>query len=316
MDEKIKLSIIIVSYNTCDILRGCLESIYVNRPCGGFEVFVVDNNSVDGSPEMVALEFPQVGLIRNAENKGFAAANNQALRLCCGDSILLLNSDTLVIADVLDRSLSYLQENSDVGAMGCRVLNRDGSLQYTCFRWPSLAVLFITASGLALVPFKSLKGYERMRWWKRDTACEVDAITGCYLMLRREVLLAVGELDEDFFFYGEETDWCRRIQRAGYKTVLAPVGEIIHLGGASGEAASPQRRVMLISALVLLHKKHSGILSAVLALLILFFGELLRGIVCGLAGVVCGKKILRRGVNHFKICLGFGAVLRKIIDKR
>lgn len=264
------LSIVIVEWNTIDLLRDCLRSVYDN--CGGIdiEVIVVDNASVDGSPEMVEAEFPQVIQIRNTDNRGFAAANNQGFELCTGRHILLLNSDTYVLGNVLKQSVSYLDANPNVGAMGCRVLNPDRTMQRTCSMWPRLLDLFFMSSGLWKLKRPRVFGRYQMTHWQRNTERDVEVISGCYLMLRRSVLEQVGPLDEDFFFFGEETDWCRRMRDAGWRLMFAPVGEIVHYGSASARKLNHRRDLMLTDATIRLHRKHGGAVAATTAWAILF----------------------------------------------
>ncbi len=251
------LSVIIVNWNGIGILRDCLRSVFDNSSANEAEVIVIDNASEDGSQEMVESEFPSVALIKNTVNRGFAAANNQGLAVANGRYLLLLNTDTVVLGDALQRSVAYMEQHQDVGAFGCRVLNPDRTMQPTCFRYPSLFNLALWATGLTALP-GSFFGRQTYRGWERDTDRDVDVVTGCYLMIRREVFEAVGPLDEQFFFFGEETDWCTSIARAGWKVRFAPVGEIIHIGNVSGKKHSHRRDFMLASGYVRLHRKHSG----------------------------------------------------------
>jgi len=256
------LSIVIVNWNTRQMLQDCLTSVFAGLGSLDAEVFVVDNASEDGSPEMVAAEFPGVILLRNAENRGFAAANNQALRLCKGRYMLLLNSDTLVHGDVLGASRDYMEANPDVGVMGCRVLNADGSLQITCSRYPSLLNLLLLTTGAAKLGGPAFLDRYQMTRWDRTDARPVEVVSGCYMFARAEAVNAVGLLDESFFFYGEETDWCRRFADHGWRLDFAPVGTITHFGGGSVRRLSHRRDVMLTEATVRLHHKHGGLLAA------------------------------------------------------
>lgn len=265
MSPRPDISVVIVNWNTIGLLRDVLASTYANLGAITAQVIVVDNASSDGSADMVAAEFPQTVLIRNADNRGFAAANNQGFEIATGRHILLLNSDTIVLGDVLTASVRYLDSHPKVGAMGCRVLNLDRTMQRTCSMWPSHLNLILQTSGLwklkrprALVPFF---GRYQMMDWQRDSERPVESISGCYLMLRREVLEEVGPLDEDFFFFGEETDWCRRISDAGWQLMFAPVGEIVHYGSASARKLNHKRDLMLTDATVRLHRKHGGALA-------------------------------------------------------
>lgn len=264
------LSIVIVEWNTIDLLRDCLRSVYENCTGLDVEVVVVDNASVDGSPEMVEAEFPQVIQIRNTENRGFAAANNQGFERCTGRHVLLLNSDTYVLGGVLKQSVAYLDSHPNVGAMGCRVLNPDRTMQRTCSMWPRLLDLFFMSSGLWKLKRPRIFGRYQMTHWKRNSEREVEVISGCYLMVRQSVLEQVGPLDEDFFFFGEETDWCRRMRDAGWSLMFAPVGEIVHYGSASARKLNHRRDLMLTDATIRLHRKHGGAVAAVTAWAILF----------------------------------------------
>ncbi|MCA3572326.1 MAG: glycosyltransferase family 2 protein [Aestuariivirga sp.] len=263
------LSVVIVSWNTQSMLRDCLESLFDSGTRSTLEVFVVDNGSTDGSPEMVEAAFPDVKLIRNNKNRGFAAANNQALGVATGRHLLLLNSDTLVHHGVIDASIDYLDRNPEVGVMGCRVLNADGTVQTTCSQFPTLSNLVLLTTGLFKVPGLSAAKRYRMDDWQRDDERDVDVVSGCYLMTRRDATEAVGLLDEDFFFFGEETDWCRRFLAHGYAVRFAPVGTITHFGGGSSKSLNSKRDLMLSEATVRLHRKHGGLISAAAAWLIL-----------------------------------------------
>jgi hypothetical protein len=265
----IDLSILIISCNTCDLTLACLRSLLESSCDLQTEIFVVDNASTDGSVEAIVGEFPQVRVIANRQNRGFAAANNQALQLAAGRCILLLNSDTVVLGDVLSRSVQYLDANPDVGAMGCRVLNPDRSLQPTCFQFPTLLNLSLLVSGLDRLPRPKFLGRFHMRGWARDHERDVEVVTGCYLMVRRAAIERVGHLDESFFFCGEETDWCRRFKADGWKVRFAPVGEIIHVGNASGRQHGFRRDLMLSQGMVRLHQKHTGMLAAMVAWILL-----------------------------------------------
>lgn len=218
------LSILIINWNTRDMLRNCLTSVFEGAPEGrSYEVIVVDNASEDGSQEMVRREFPQVTMIMNDENRGFAAANNQAMAIASGECVLLLNSDTLVHGDVLGKSVEYMDAHWHVGAMGCRVVNADQSLQHSTSQFPSLFNLMVQTLGLDRI--KSIPAFRKYRMldWDRQSERYVQTVSGCFLMVRKQCIDAVGQLDENFFFFGEETDWCRRIREAGWRVAFAPV---------------------------------------------------------------------------------------------
>lgn len=259
------LTIVIVNWNTKGILEECLHSTLNGIQGMSAEVIVVDNGSEDGSPEMVRREFPEVQLIANAENLGFAAANNQAIEVAKGKHVLLLNSDTLVLGDVLPRSLAYMETHPEVGVMGCRVLNTDRSVQLTCSRIPTLTNLFLLTTGLFRLKTPKFCGRYQLLDWDRDSERDVETVTGCFMLVRRAALDDVGLLDETFFFYGEETDWCKRFAVHGWKLRFAPVGEIVHHGSLSSRACNHRRDLMLSEGILRYHRKHSGVFATALA---------------------------------------------------
>jgi GT2 family glycosyltransferase len=241
----------------------------------------VDNNSQDGSVVMITSEFPDVILIPNKMNMGFAAANNQAFAVAKGEFFLLLNSDTIILGDVLEKSVEFLKKNMQIGGLGCQVLNTDGSIQPTCSGYPSLLRLTVMTLALDRIPGLSFLDTYLMRRWKRNSKREVEVISGCYLMFRRTVLEQVGNLDERFFFFAEETDWCRRVRESGWKLYFSPVGQIIHHGGGSVKKLSYQRDVMLTAATVRLHHKYGGKLTAFMVYFVLMLFNISRALVWG-----------------------------------
>ena len=294
-----RLSIIIVNWNQREMLKECLHSVFEKTNPNTDEVFVVDNGSEDGSADCVSEHFPTVRLIRNAENRGFAAANNQAITLARGRHILLLNNDTLVHGDVLERSCEYLDKNREVAAMGCRVLNADGSLQITCSQFPTFINLFLLTSGLWKLDKPKWLGKYQMKHWQRDSVRDVDTVSGCYLMVRRSVIEQLGMLDEQFFFFGEETDWCRRFREAGWKVRFAPVGEITHFGSVSARHHNHARDVMLTRAMVKLHRKHSGQVAAASIWTLLFGFNMSRALYWGTLNLLKGTPERRQRSHHF-----------------
>lgn len=269
------VSTIIVNWNTKDILRNCLDSIYTQAANSvEFEVIVVDNASNDDSVQMVEKEFPQVLLIQNPENRGFAAANNQGARVSKGRYVLLLNPDTIVLDNAIAKVVSFADMRKDIAVVGCRVLNIDHTLQPTCFMYPSILNMLLSSCYLyKLFPKSRFFGRERMSWWDRSDVREVDVVTGCFLLVRREAMDRVGLLDERFFIYGEETDWCYRFKKAGYKVVYMPFAEIIHLGGESTKQVATRMMLLNKGSKLLFIRKHKGVFVYALACLLtaLFF---------------------------------------------
>jgi GT2 family glycosyltransferase len=276
-----EVSVIIVNWNTRDLLRGCLDSVLTETRVS-HEVIVIDNASSDGSAAMVAAEFPGVNLIANPDNRGFAAANNQGLAVARGRHVLLLNPDTIVLDGAIDTMLSWLASHPDVGCVGCQVLEGPGVIQQTSFADPGPLNLAIVELGLhrlwRWVPFFGRPWY---RGWDRTTEREVDVVSGMFMLVPRQVLEAVGPLDEAFFIYAEEADWCRRIRKAGWSCVFAPVAQIIHLdgGGKSTVQIKPKMHVQMQKSHLIYVRKHDGVLGygAVKALFVV--SSLLRWIV-------------------------------------
>jgi GT2 family glycosyltransferase len=225
----IDISVVIVGWNAKHYLELCLESLAKDPPRRSMEVFVVDNASTDGSVEMIEAKFPWVKLIKSSENLGFAKGNNVAIRQCQGRYIALVNPDVIVFPGCLDALADFLDENPKVGNVGPRVLNPDMSMQSTCRRFPTLWNNFCSATGLS-TRFKNSRFFagEHMFYFPHDRTLTVDVLVGCFSMIRREALDAVGLLDEALFMYGDDVDWCRRARNAGWQVVFYPEGQAIH----------------------------------------------------------------------------------------
>ncbi len=252
-----ELSIVIVNWNTRRLLRACLQSLQVgfDRNAGAWEVIVVDNDSSDGSREMLTAEFPWVLRIDNPSNTGFAAANNQALQMAGGKFFLLLNADTVVPPEGLSRLLQFMRENPYVGAAGPRLLNPNGSLQTSCYPEPTLFREFWRV--FHLDRFRPVGVYD-MRGWDPLTPRTVDNILGACMLLRRETVDQVGPMDEGYFMYSEEIDWCLRIRRAGWQIWWVPQAEIVHLGGQSTRQSRREMFLHLYRGKIRYFRKHHG----------------------------------------------------------
>jgi GT2 family glycosyltransferase len=303
------LSIVIVNWNTLQMTRECLQSVFdgLARPAAmgiTAQVILVDNASADGSADMVAADFPQVDLIRNATNRGFAAANNQGFAIARGRHILLLNSDTLVHGTALQDSVAWLDAHPKVGALGIKALNADGTTQMTCHQFPSLMNQFLLASGLWKLKRPRFFGRYMMTDWARDTEREVEVISGCWLMLRRPVLEGVGPLDEDFFFFGEETDWCRRMRDAGWVLMFSPLGTFTHYGSVSARKLNHKRDVMLAGSKVRLHRKHGGEGAAAVAWVMAAGFNASRAVFWSLYAALGGGARARERAQHFRRVTG------------
>jgi GT2 family glycosyltransferase len=243
--KQVDVSVIIVNFNTVLLLRECLMSLE-KSDMGKYsmEVIVVDNGSVDGSIEMVKKEFSSVILIENKENTGFAKANNIGMNVSKGKYILLLNSDTEVNHNTLSTMVSYMDTHSDVGVSTCKLLLRDGTMDPACHRgaptpWVALSYYLKFEK---IFPTSPLFAQYHQTYKKLTTIHDVDIISGAFFLVRRTIVDSVGRLDEDYFFYGEDMDWCMRIKRAGWRIVFNPTVTILHKKKQSGRANTDRAR--------------------------------------------------------------------------
>ncbi len=281
MSEKtahgVALSVIVVSYNTVGLLRNCLRSVQQEAKTVPLEAIVVDNASHDGSAEMIVQEFPEIMLIKNERNIGFAAANNQGLRSARGEALLLLNSDTEVRSGAFAQCLKFLDNNSPVGIVGCKLVNPDGSLQPSCESFLSLSSLFFENFFIERLFSKSaVFGQRALGGFAYHQARQVDYVKGAFLLIKRRALEDIGFLDENFFFYAEEMDWCYRARQKGWQTYFTPEAIVLHHGGQSSDPISPKMFVQLHRARYQFYRKHHNAFLSLLARLIMTGGALLR----------------------------------------
>jgi GT2 family glycosyltransferase len=228
------ISIAIVNWNTRDLLLDALNSIYNDDAAPELEVFVVDNNSSDGSADSVADRYPQAILTRNAINIGYAAGNNQAIKQAKAPYILLLNPDVVVPNGTFAQVAAFMEAHPDAGAIGIRQVHPDGRIQSSVRGFPTpLAMMWELIGFAKLFPQSRLFGAYRMTWFAYDSVAEVDQPMGTFLLIRRSALDAVGLLDEQFPIFFNEVDWCLRCKRAGWKIYFDPDAEIVHYGGSS-----------------------------------------------------------------------------------
>ena len=252
------LSIIIVNYNVRDFLHHALVSLRKATKGIRGEIIVVDNASDDGSIEMVRRRFASVHLIANKSNLGFARANNLGLKRARGKFLLLINPDTIVQEDTLRVMLKFFAENPDVGLAGCKILNPDGTFQLACRRsFPRPWAALTKMTGLsALFPRSRFFGKYNLTYLNPDETYELDAVSGSFMMVRREAYEQVGGLDEDFFMYGEDLDWCYRIQQAGWKNYYVHSTQIIHYKGESTKRSDLNEIRTFYHAMHLFVRKH------------------------------------------------------------
>lgn len=252
------LSIIIVNYKSKDFTDACIKSIYDNTRNISFETIVVDNNSGDGCIEMLRNKYPQVKGYQNDENEGFAKGNNIGIKLSTGRYILLLNPDTIVYEGTLEKMVRYMDKNLDVGIAGCRVENPDGTLQLACRRSiPTPMVAFFRLLGLdKLFPKSKLFARYNLLYLDEDKEAEVDAVSGAFLICRREVIGDIGGLDEDYFMYGEDIDFCYRAKKKGWKVKYYPDVRITHFKGKSSENLTIPATKAYYDSMAIFFSKH------------------------------------------------------------
>src|SRR5581483_743369 len=252
------VTVIIVNYNTRERLRSCLRSVARSNGPPTIQVIVVDNASSDGSANMVAAEFPDVELVRNSANVGFARANNGAIERSCGRTVLLLNPDTELPPDALPTLVGYLDAHSDVGAVGPKLVLADGTLDLACRRsFPTPSVAFYRLSGLSrLFPGHPRFGRYNLRCLDADVEVDVDAVSGACMLGRREVIDQVGGLDERFFMYGEDLDWAYRIKAQGWRIRYNPGVVVRHYKGEASRQDSQRATIAFYDAMRLFYEKH------------------------------------------------------------
>jgi GT2 family glycosyltransferase len=267
------ISVVVVSYNTRDLLRACLRSVYASD-LPPAEVFVVDNASRDGSPEMVAAEFPAVTLVALDRNLGFAGANNVAIRRCRGDRILLLNPDATVAPDAIGRLSAALDRRPRAASAGPRVLNPDGTLQSCGYRFPTL-LREIRQSKHVNVALDAVLGPDPEPG-PPEAETEVDWSDGCCLLLRRAAVEAIGGLDEQYFLFNEEVDWCFNARRAGWSVVVVPDALVWHHRGQSSSSTGTGSlaTALLVETRLRYYRKNHSMGTAVAAAAVLGAGFL------------------------------------------
>ena len=253
-----ELSIIIVNYNVKEFLQNLLHSLQKSVSSITHEIIVVDNASDDGSVEFIREKFPQINLIVCQTNLGFSKANNLGLKVSKGKFILLINPDTIVSEDTITKMIEFLNEHPDAGLVGCKILNPDGSLQLACRRsFPGPWTSFCKVTGLStLFPNSRLFAKYNLTYLDENSTYEVDAISGSFMMMKREVYEKIGGFDEQFFMYGEDLDLCYRIQKNGYKVYYYPGTQIIHYKGESTKRSGLDETKYFYDAMNLFVKKH------------------------------------------------------------
>lgn len=253
------LIVIIVSWNCWDYLEQCIMSLEASDTAAAHDIVVVDNASTDGSVELITRRFPAVRVIENGGNAGFAAANNRALRETRGRYFLLLNPDTLVRSGALDTLVRFMDEHQEAWAAGPMMLNGDGSLQRGGVRFPSTWNILVEALFLdRLFPRSRVFGSHRELYEDPHAARSVDYLQGACLIVRAAAVDKIGPLDERFFMYFEETDWCYRMKQEGGQVLYCPRATVVHFGGGETGHYDERRLVFYHQSLLMFYRKHKG----------------------------------------------------------
>lgn len=252
----IDVSVIVVAWNVKKLLDECLESVFAQTSGINFEVIYVDNNSLDGSTAMVKEKYPAVTIIQNSQNLGFIKANNQGIRIAKGRYVLLLNSDTLVLDNAIEKIVRFADKHPEAAVVGGKVLNPNRTLQRNCLAIPSVLHIFFAATWLYKIAPR-IAG-ERLDWWNYDEVREVDAIVGCFSLVRRTAFEQVGLMDEDYFVYTDDTDWCYRFKIAGWKILFTPEPQIIHYGAQTTKKAADKFVLQLHGSQLQFMQKYAG----------------------------------------------------------
>lgn len=295
------LSVIIVNWNTKKLLENCLASIFKFTKDLSFEVIVVDNNSQDTSLEMIVKKFPQVKLVKNKENLGYAKANNQGIKLSKGKYVLLLNSDTYLIENSLMKLVTSANRLKNLGALGPLLLNPDKSIQQSVGFFPHLPQVVWWMTFIDDLPGGAfLKPYhvDHDSFYQKDQ--QVDWLTGAAMIIPRQAIKKVGLLDEKIFMYGEDVDWCFRLKKAGFNIYFSPVTKIIHIGRGSTGQISKNAILGEYKGVIHFYKKHKSKMSLQLLHLALKIGALVRICIFGASGIIF-RKAARKETAKFYV---------------
>jgi GT2 family glycosyltransferase len=284
-----ELSVIVVSYNTKNLLKQCLASVFKYTKGINFEVLVVDNASEDDSAAMIKKDFLQARLIENKKNLGFAAANNQGIKQAKGKYVLLLNSDTILKENSLRKMIDWMEKNNKVGVASCQLVYQDGSIQRTGGYFPNLLRIFswmFFFDDLPLIKelIKPFHPHEPRTGWLSSQYFQKqhlqDWVTGAFFLVRKRVIDQIGLLDEKFFMYVEEVEFCYRAKKAGWQVIYLPITKIVHLALKSGTQAGA--RLGEYQGLIYFYKKHKPSWQLQILKIFLKTGALLRLLIFGI----------------------------------
>jgi len=295
-----KTSIIIINYKTPQLTINCIDSLYTYEDQTDFEIILLDNGSMDGSVLLFKDKFPKIKLIDAGKNHGFAAGNNIAVKEAIGEYLLFINSDTILTGSVL-KDIEATMEYADVGIAAPRLLNMDKSIQESVYKFPTLWRAFCESFFLStLFPKNKWVGdYRKFAYNKKRV---VDFASGACLLIKRDLFNSLNGFDERFFMYAEETDLAFRLHKKGYRTYFLPVGDIIHLGGASGVGNNAFKEQFCLSK-VLYYKKHYGAVGLKLFLVMQIMGFIIRNSILIFMGkkekIAFNRKVIRFYAKSF-----------------
>ena len=273
IEDKIKISVVIVNYNTREMTLECLRAAILALDGFRSEIIVVDNASIDGSVAAIRVCYPEVRIVVNKRNAGFGSANNLGMKIAKGETFLLLNSDAFPRRNAISLLSDFLASNPNAGIVGPRLLNADGTLQISCHAFPSPCYAWLENLGLS-------RGYSR---WPHDALRRVDFVVGACMLVRRTVFENLGGFDERFFMYAEEADWQRRMRDSGWEVFFLPSAFVTHLGGASSASGNGDMNRHMFDSLDIYLRKHHGVLGLLSLRCAMLAGCMLRSIGWGLA---------------------------------
>lgn len=289
----IDLSIIIVNWNVAALLAACLDSIFTHAPAP-IEVIVVDSDSSDGSVAMLRERYPQVKLLAQSENVGFTRGNNIGFQAAAGRYLLMLNPDTEIIGSALSTMIAYMDAHPDVGILGPKTYNTDGSVQSTRRRFPTVTLAFFESTWLQNFAPRSLTDHYYVADQPDDGVFDVDWVQGSALMARREFYAQTGGLDERYTMYSEELDWCKRAKNAGWRVIYLGSAEIIHHGGKSTDQASARKHIHFEESKLRYFRKHHGRAAAYSLWMFLIFNYVWQIVLEMTKGLLGSKRAMRR----------------------
>ncbi len=308
MESPIILSIVIVNYNSNEFLERCIQSVYQTVKKYRFEIILVDNHSKE---PIISFDKKNISIIINKTNVGFAAANNQGIKISKGKYILLLNPDTLLLQNAIHQLVEFLEEETSAGIVGCRILNPDRSLQISCKNFPSLVTIFLENTGLyTSIPFKKWIGRYYYRVGDFQDTKVVDSVLGACLLFRRDILPQVGFLDEQFFMYGEEVDFCKRVKEKGWDIFYYPHVQIIHWGGGSSRHNYSKNLIEQHKARRMYMQKHFSKTDAAIGTSMIVLGIILR-MVGGLFTFFYDEKLASNRYRQFSELLRYYLGVKK-----